>query len=143
MTVNSFSIREFDVNDTDEVIALWHETFKNDPSWNDPLEIITRKQAVQKELFLVGVFKRRIVAAVLGGYDGFRGWVYHLAVDPEYQGRSFGRKMMEAIEKKLLDLNCPKINLQIRSQNSAVISFYENLGYDVEDHTSMGKVLRN
>jgi ribosomal protein S18 acetylase RimI-like enzyme len=87
----------------------------------------------------VGEVGDRIVATVLGGYDGFRAWVYHLAVTPKERRKGYGRAMMRAIEQKLGDLGAPKINLQVRSSNTDVVEFYRHLDYKIEDHTSMGK----
>ena len=79
------------------------------------------------------------MATVLAGFDGFRGWVYHLAVATELRRRGFGRQMMAAAEHELRELGCPKINLQVRSSNEAVIEFYERLGYRIEERASLGK----
>ena len=135
-------IREFEEKDHSAVIKLWESLFKNDPPWNDPASIIKRKLAFQSELFMVGVDNQRVVATVLGGYDGFRGWVYHLAVEPEKRRVGIARQMMNAIEKKLKDLGCIKINLQIRSSNLDVVAFYEAIGYSKENHISMGKLIQ-
>ena len=134
-------IRQFKPEDKEEVIDLWNTVFKNDPRWNDPASIIHRKLAFQPELFLVGIKDGHIVATVLGGYDGFRGWVYHLSVSPDQRRKGIGKSMMTAIEKLLIDLDCIKINLQVRSYNSDVVAFYQSIGYSIEDHASMGKVL--
>jgi ribosomal protein S18 acetylase RimI-like enzyme len=96
---------------------------------------------VQPELFLVGSVGSQIVAAVIGGYDGHRGWVHYLAVDPTCQRRGLGQQLMEAAEGKLMDMGCPKINLQVRADNAEVIGFYETIGYETEDRVSMGKRL--
>ncbi len=135
-------IREFEAKDHSVVIKLWESLFKNDPPWNDPASIIKRKLAFQSELFLIGEDNRRVVATVLGGYDGFRGWVYHLAVDTDKRRIGIARQMMNAIEKKLKDLGCIKINLQIRSSNLDVVAFYEAIGYSKENHISMGKLIQ-
>jgi ribosomal protein S18 acetylase RimI-like enzyme len=135
-------IREFEDNDHSAVIKIWESLFKNDPPWNNPASIIKRKQAFQSDLFLVGEKNRKVVATVLGGYDGFRGWVYHLAVEPDKRRAGIARRMMDAIEKKLKNLGCIKINLQIRASNLDVVAFYEAIGYSKENHISMGKLIK-
>ena len=139
---SGFKIREFSAADEAAVIRLWKTVFENDPPWNDPELVIRRKQAFQCELFLVGELNSELIATVLGGYDGFRGWIYHLAVLPSWQHRGIARMMMMAIEGKLLDLGCIKINLQVRASNFQATDFYRSVGYSVEDHISMGKLLQ-
>ena len=82
-----------------------------------------------------------MVGTVIAGYDGVRGWVYHLAVDPSKRRRGIGRSLMQAVEVRLLRLGCPKLNLQVRAGNSSVVAFYRALGYAVEDRVSFGKRL--
>ena len=85
-----------------------------------------RKLKVNPELFLIGILDGKIVATAIGGYEGHRGWVNYLAVDPAYQKKGFGRQLMAEIEKRLLALDCPKINLQVRSGNTSALEFYQN-----------------
>lgn len=134
-------IRAFHESDEEQVIALWRTAFAADPPWNEPTEIIRRKLEVQRDLFLVGELDGRIVATVIAGYDGFRGWVYHLAVATEERRRGLGRAMTKEAEKKLRARGCPKVNLQVRARNADVVDFYRKIGYSVEEHTSMGKLL--
>jgi ribosomal protein S18 acetylase RimI-like enzyme len=77
----------------------------------------------------------------MGGYDGHRGWVYYLGVDPAYQRKGLGRQMMEAIDKKIRTMGCPKINLQIRTDNLGAVKFYEKIGYKMDETVQMGKRL--
>ena len=134
-------IRPYAADDETQVVALWREVFPKDPPWNEPVDIIRRKLAVGPELFLVGVLDGRVVATVIGGYDGFRGWVNHLGVAGSLRRKGVGRKRMDEIEKRLAATGCPKINLQVRAWNEEVVEFYKTLGYKVEPHTSMGKLL--
>ncbi len=133
-------IRPYQATDEGEVIALWHRCKLVVPQ-NDPKRDIEAKLKAQPHLFLVGLLDARLVATVMAGYEGHRGWVNYLAVSPDAQGQGLGRKMMKAAEAELRQLGCPKINLQIRSTNQAVIAFYEHLGYSVDPVTSMGKRL--
>ncbi len=137
----SLLIRRFRKGDSREVSSLWRLVFPDDPPWNSPDAIIRRKLAVQPDLFWVGVLKEQIVATVMAGYDGNRGWIYHLAVTPELQGRGFGRAMMAEAERHLRSLGCPKVNLQVRASNAGVVAFYQALGYFSEERISMGKRL--
>jgi len=139
--VKPLLIRLFVEDDTLEVTSLWTRVFPNDPPWNAPGEIIRHKREVQPDLFLVGVSESRIVATVMVGYDGNRGWIYHLAVAPDLRRNGFGRAMMAEAEARLGSLGCPKVNLQIRSSNVDVVRFYQSLGYAIEERVSMGKRL--
>jgi len=128
--------------DRDQVIELWRKCDLVVP-WNDPAKDIERKLKVDPELFIVGVINNVIVATAMGGYEGHRGWVNYLAVDPEYQGQGLGRKMMEELERELKDMGCPKINLQVRNSNQGAIKFYQNIGYRIDDVVSLGKRLED
>lgn len=78
---------------------------------------------------------------MMGGYDGHRGWIHYLAVYPDCQRKGLGRQMMKAIEDKILEMGCPKINLEVRAKNIGVTEFYNKIGYKTEDIESMGKRL--
>ena len=82
-----------------------------------------------------------IVAVVMAGYEGHRGWLSYLGVDPDLQRRGLGRRIVEEAERLLREAGCPKINLQVRTSNSAVIEFYRRIGYTLDDVVSMGKRL--
>lgn len=75
------------------------------------------------------------------GWDGVRGWVHHLAVDPGARRHGIGTALMGAAEERLRARGCPKINLQIVADNAAVVAFYARLGYAVEQLISMGKCI--
>jgi ribosomal protein S18 acetylase RimI-like enzyme len=128
--------------DEEAVIALWHRCELVRP-WNDPKKDVARKARVQPELFLVGVIDGRIVATVMAGYEGHRGWINYLAVAPECRGQGHGRAMMREAEQLLQKLGCPKISLQIRRGNAAAAAFYAHLGYREDDVISMGKRLEH
>ena len=80
------------------VIELWRRCNLIRPQ-NDPAKDIERKLKVDPELFLVGIIDNKVVAAAMGGYDGHRGAVYYLGVDPAYQKKGLGRQIMAALEE--------------------------------------------
>lgn len=133
-------IRPYLESDESAVVTLWQTCGLTRP-WNNPHKDIARKLGVQRELFLVGQEADRLVAAAMAGYDGHRGWVNYLAVDPACRGRGYGRELMTAIETGLLALGCPKLNLQVRVGNESVLEFYRRLGYSIDETVSMGKRL--
>ena len=135
-------IRGFEPSDTGGVVALWRACDLTRP-WNDPHKDIARKVAVADGLFLVGTVDGEVVASVMGGYDGHRGWVNYLAVAPDRRGAGHGRALMAEVERRLVAIGCPKINLQVRATNTAVLEFYERLGYAVDAAVSMGKRLES
>ena len=133
-------IRPFERSDEAAVVALWEEC-RLTRLWNDPHKDIARKLAVQPELFLVGVVDGAIVASVMAGYEGHRGWMNYLAVAPRFRGRAFGRALVEHVERALLERGCPKINLMVRASNPEAVAFYRRLGYAQDESVSLGKRL--
>ncbi len=133
-------IRPFEDFDEDAVVALWSRCGLL-RSWNDPHKDIARKRQVQRELFLVCKIDEELVASVMAGYDGHRGWINYLAVDPQVQRRGLGRALMEEVQQRLRMLGCSKINLQIRRENLEAIAFYERIGFSEDAVLSFGKRL--
>ncbi len=133
--------RAFRLEDQQAVIRLWEKCGLVVPQ-NDPAADIACKLQVQPELFQVGLLDDVIIATVMAGYEGHRGWINYLAVDPRFRRRGIGRRMVEAVEAKLRTFGCPKINLQVRESNDGVIAFYRRLGYSVDAVVSLGKRLQ-
>lgn len=124
------------------LIALWTECGLVVPQ-NNPDKDIDRKLQVGADLFLLGVLDGEVVASVMGGYEGHRGWINYLAVKPSHQRKGYGQAMMAAVETRLREKGCPKINLQVRSTNTAVIAFYDALGYGNDNVVGLGKRLES
>jgi len=133
-------IREFVQADEKAVVQLWADCGLVVP-WNNPYRDIQRKLKVQPDLFFVGCLKGRIIATVMAGYDGHRGWINYLAVHPQHQRTGTARRMMDQAEAGLRAAGCPKINLQVRSTNAGVIKFYKTIGFKIDDVVSLGKRL--
>ena len=134
------TIRPFRPQDKAGIIALWRNCNLVVP-WNDPAKDIEMKLAVDPELFLVAVSRDGVVGSAMGGYEGHRGWIYYLAVHPDLQRTGLGSELVSQIEELLAERNCPKVNLMVRRTNTAVISFYEKLGYEESDVVCLGKKL--
>ena len=133
-------IRPFLDADEPAVIALW-EAAGLTRSWNDPRKDIERKRAVRREWFLVGTHDDAVIASIMIGYDGHRGWINYLAVAPGHRNKGHARTLMREAERLLADAGCPKINLQIRTSNASVIEFYKAIGYAQDDVVSFGRRL--
>ena len=133
-------IRGFAPGDEEAVVNLWSKCGLVRP-WNDPRKDIARKLRVRPDLFLVGEIDGRIVASVMAGYEGHRGWLNYLAVDPDRRRRGLGRILVTEAEKLLKELGCPKVSLQVRRSNPVAIEFYRRIGYEVDEVVSMGKRL--
>ena len=133
------AVRSYEEADEAELLELWRDAFPDNPAWKDPRADIVRKLRVQRELLLVGHWQRRLVASVMAGYDGHRGWIYYVAVAPDCRRLGFGSEIVRAAEARLAEFGCSKINLQVRPHNRQVVAFYERLGYVVEPRISMAK----
>lgn len=133
-------IRPFEDTDEPAVVALW-EAAGLTRSWNDPHKDIARKRSVQREWFLVGTEDDAVMASIMIGYDGHRGWINYLAVSPDHRQKGHARMLMREAERLLAAAGCPKINLQIRTSNASVIAFYKAIGYGQDEVVPFGKRL--
>ena len=133
-----FIIRPYCQSDKDELINLWCKCGLTHPD-NDPARDIARKMEVNPEWLLVGLNDGKLVASVMVGYDGHRGWVNYLGVDPDCRKQGLGREMMAKAELVLKAAGCPKINLQVRSSNSSVLAFYKAIGFRQDDVIGMSR----
>ena len=133
-------IRCFRSMDEEAVVSLWRACGLVVP-WNDPRRDIARKLDVQPELFLIGTLDGQVVATVMAGYEGHRGWINYLAVTPRYRRTGIGKMLVDHATKLLKTLGCPKVNLQIREANREVVGFYESVGFRNDHVVSMGKRL--
>jgi ribosomal protein S18 acetylase RimI-like enzyme len=126
--------------DVAAVVALWQRCGLTRP-WNDPSADIAFARRGPNSAILIGRHDGGIVATVMVGHDGHRGWFYYLGVDPALQGRGFGRVMTQAAEAWLLERGIAKAQLMVRAGNDRVRAFYEALGYGEQQRVIFAKWL--
>jgi ribosomal protein S18 acetylase RimI-like enzyme len=107
---------------------------------DDPDEM-DKKMQRDPDLFLVAEAEGRIIGAVLGGFDGRRGLVYHLAVDPTWRNRGIGDMLMKELEARLKAKGCIRAYLLVTRDNEDAIRFYEKRDWDRLDLYIYGKDL--
>ena len=140
LIMKEINYRLFSIKDKQSVLKLW-KTCNLIVSWNDPEKDILRKLSVRDDLFILAEINKKIIATAMGGYDGHRGYIYYLAVLPEFQKKGVGSKILSVVEKKLLKIGCPKINLFVRNTNIQVKSFYKKNQYTFQESEIYGKRL--
>ncbi len=138
----ALKIRRFRTSDSAAVVDLWRRCGLVRPA-NDPFKDIARKLRVRGDLFLVGLRGGQIVASVMVGYEGHRGWINYLGVSPDYQKLGYGRRMMDEAERLLRAEGCAKVNLQVRRSNTGAAAFYAAIGFAQDDVLSYGKRLEH
>jgi len=126
--------------DVATVVALWQRCGLTRP-WNDPSADIAFARRGPNSAVLIGRRESAIVATVMVGHDGHRGWFYYLGVDPPMQGRGFGRVMTKAAEAWLVERGIMKAQLMVRAGNDRVRAFYEALGYGEQERIVFAKWL--
>ncbi|TFF89846.1 MAG: GNAT family N-acetyltransferase [Promethearchaeota archaeon] len=129
-------VERFNMNQYKEIIHIWKRAGINVGS-SDTKEEIEKMLNRNPNLFLIGKTDEKIIAVVLGGYDGRRGYVHHLAIDPDYQNMGYGKKLMEALMLRFKKMRVHKIHLFIEKYNLNVINFYEKLGWKIRDDLVM------
>ena len=129
-------IVQFEMGMYEEVFRIWTETGLSLGA-SDTEEQITRSLEYSKELFLVGILEEKIVAVVLGAFDGRRGYVHHLAIDPKFQKRGYGRVMMAELHRRFSKKDVKKVHLFIEVDNNGIREFYKKMGWHTRDDLIM------
>ena len=109
---------------------------------SDALVEIEKKISRDPDLFLVAESQGKIIGSVIGGYDGRRGLIYHLAVISSFRGQGIGSRLMNEVESRLRDKGCLKCYLLVANENCEVADYYQNRGWSRMDTVQLfGKEL--
>jgi ribosomal protein S18 acetylase RimI-like enzyme len=128
MPAAALSIAPIEDADVADVIALWQACGLTRP-WNDPQADVALARRRPNSTVLIGRDADAIVATAMVGYDGHRGWVYYVAVDPDRRAQGLGRTIMNAAEDWLRQAGIAKLQLLVRRSNAKAGAFYQSLGY--------------
>jgi len=137
---HALAVKAIEDGDIAEVIALWQRCGSTRP-WNDPAGDIALARKQANATVLLGRHDGALVASVLVGHDGHRGWVYYVTVDPDHRFKGFGREIMSAAEHWLLARGIEKLQLMVRGDNTEVHAFYQQLGYFEQERVVFAKWL--
>ena len=127
-TADGLIITTIEDRDIAEVIALWQRCGLTRP-WNDPTADIALARRGPNSTILIGRADNHIVATMMVGHDGHRGWVYYVATDPDRRAKGFGRAIMDAAEDWLRAAGIAKLQLLVRRENARAGAFYQSIGY--------------
>jgi len=131
-------IRDLDFEDRQKAVELWQSSELTMP-WNDPVADFDRALTNSTSKILGGFIGGSLVSTCMTGYEGHRGWIYYVAVDPAHRRAGIAKKMMEAAESWLQSLGAPKVMLMVRTGNETADRLYETLGYEVSPVKTYGK----
>ncbi|HET8567385.1 MAG TPA: GNAT family acetyltransferase [Candidatus Limnocylindria bacterium] len=134
-------LREFRDGDGDALRTFWL-VCGIDLRPGDDDASLARFAARDPALFLLAEEDARLIGSALAGWDGRRGWLYHVAVHPDHRRRGIARHMVGALEERLAERGCPKVNLIVWAKNTVAVEFWERLGYAREATVELGKALR-
>ena len=137
---HALTIEAIEDGDVTEVIALWQRCGSL-RAWNDPARDIALARKETNATVLLGRNDGVLVASVLVGHDGHRGWVYYVTVDPDHRLKGYGRVIMTAAEDWLRARGIEKLQLMVRGDNAKVHAFYQSLGYYDQERVVFAKWL--
>jgi len=126
-----FVIRKMEEKDLPNVKDLWRAV-NIELTYSDKHEELVKMIKYNPGLCLVlkDTLNQDILGAVLGGFDGRRGWIHHLAIHPSIQGKKYGSLMMDELLQRFKKRNVVKLKIEIFKSNKKVIDFYKKLGWD-------------
>jgi GNAT superfamily N-acetyltransferase len=123
-----------------DVVALWNTCGLNVP-YNDPAQDISLLTSYPNAALFLGHRGEQLIGTIMVGHDGHRGWLYRLAVAPEFRRLGFGRALVRHAESWLSEQRIRKAQLMIRDTNAAVRDFYVRIGYGVQPRLVMARWL--
>jgi ribosomal protein S18 acetylase RimI-like enzyme len=132
---STIKIREFRFPfDYESVYRLWRSIEKGvHVGRSDTLAEIEKKIARDPDLFLVAESDDSIVGSVIGGFDGRRGLIYHLAVAASFRGLGIGSRLMDEVESRLRAKGCLKCYLLVTTDNPEAEGYYQHRGWQPMD----------
>jgi ribosomal protein S18 acetylase RimI-like enzyme len=128
--LNMIKIREFEINDYDDVIKLWISSnlpFK--PRGRDKYDKIEKEIKNDNSIFLIAEFEGKIIGSVFGTHDGRKGWINRLAISPNFQGKDLAKKLCNNLENRFYNLGIEIIGCLIENWNEKSINYFEKIGF--------------
>ncbi len=125
MKIENFSLQFYE-----DVVEIWKRTGISITSSDtkDELNVMLNRNP---DLCLIAKIDEKVIGVVMGGFDGRRGYVHHLAIDPQYQKKGYGKLIMDELIERLKKKRVHKIHLFIEKHNEDVIAFYKKLGWEI------------
>ena len=136
----SIELRPCRVQDIAAVLALWEQAATSGSVTDHP-DAIRKRLERDADLFLLAWDGDRLVGSLIGGWDGWRGNMYRLAVGPDYRRRGIARKLVGAVERRLRLLGAERITALVTKHEAPAKAFWRNVGYI--DDTEMGRYAKN
>jgi len=134
--MNNGKIREFTMKDYNEVTWLWQKVGLVEKR-ESPKEVFVEQQKVAKDLFLVYEIDKKVVGTVIGGWDGWRAWIYRIAVASKYQRRGIASKLLVEVTRRLSKKGGRKFRALIVSDNNKSKTLFKSLGFRIHGNILM------
>lgn len=128
--MDNYQIQEAQAQDIQSMIELWHSTPGIQVGLGDDEQSLKLFLELDSTICLIIKEENLLIATILGTYDGRRGFVYHLAVRPEYQRKGLGKKLLGSMIIELKKHKAKKINLMVRNDNLLAMEFYNQQGWE-------------
>lgn len=141
--MDPIKIREFHYpEDYSHVVNIWERIEKGVRiGMSDTPKEIEKKLLRDPDLFLVAESKGTLIGTVIGGFDGRRGYIYHLAISSEFRGKGIGSRLVSEVEMRLRAKGCIRCHLLVNNNNDEARSFYDSKGWRPLDDTVYAKDL--
>jgi ribosomal protein S18 acetylase RimI-like enzyme len=133
MSNDALAIRPVREDELGAVLRLWDAADVTPPSVSDSIAGLTGLTHAPNAVLLVAIVDGRIVGSVIGGWDGWRGNIYRLAVAPEYRRRGVARRLVSEISNVLFDRGAHRLSALVEHDHEWAIAFWESLrdlGYE-------------
>jgi ribosomal protein S18 acetylase RimI-like enzyme len=127
--MGEIKIREARAEEVDEILSLWQAT-KSGPSVTDTPEHLRMFTREWPDLFLLAEYHGRLVGSIIGGWDGWRGHIYRLAVHPEFRRRGLARRLTSEIERRLRARGAVRIYALAATKQEMGVKFWEAVQYE-------------
>ena len=131
MKIENFSLQFYE-----DVVIIWKKTGISITSSDTKKEVNVMLNK-NPDLCLIAKIDEKVIGVVMGGFDGRRGYVHHLAIDPEYQRKGYGKLLMDELTERFQKKRVHKVHLFIEKHNKDVINFYRKLGWEIRNDLVM------
>jgi len=127
---DNIKTREFSIRDYDGALELWQRVEGLEIAEGDDRESIACFLARNPGLSRVATDGTAIVGVALCGHDGRRGYIYHLAIDPAYQARGLGKRLMDESLDGLREVGLKRALILVAHDNPRGRKFWRRHGWE-------------